>query len=61
MLMDFHETSITGHSFDATIEISITSPVLTSKLHVFAKYLAFMLTDFHKTSKTRIILLRQWK
>ena len=58
MLMDFHETSITGIPFDEMIGIWGKSHMLTSKLQVLLNMSALMLTDFHETSIKGNLLMR---
>ena len=57
MLMNFHETSITGILWwDDWNEGQ--QPYANFKTACFVKYLGSMLTDFHETSITGILLMR---
>ena len=49
MLMDFHETSVTGILLIETIKMRGNKPMLTSKLHVLLKFLGSLLMDFRET------------
>ena len=49
------------YSLDETIKMRGTNTVLTLELHVFLNILATLLTNFHKTSITGILLMRWLK
>ena len=50
-----------GDSFEETIKMRGNNPMLTSKLPGFVKFLDSLLIDFHETSLTGILLMRQSK
>ena len=60
MLMDFHETSITGILLMRWSQWGV-QPYANFKTAHFAKYLSSMLMDFHETSITGILFMRQSK
>ena len=55
----FSQDSYNRNSFDEMIEMRGNNPMLPSKTAHFTKYLGSMLMNFHKTSITGILLMRQ--
>ena len=55
----FSQDFCNSNSFNETIEMRGNKPMLTSKLYVLLNISGSLMTDFHKTSITVILLMRQ--